>query len=51
MLPALTIGPGLYLLFIDLQNDLDHHYNCDKSDASTVVNLVPVLSHLSLFIS
>ena len=26
MLPALTFGPGLYLLFINLQNDLDHHY-------------------------
>ena len=39
MLPALTIGPGLYLLFINLQNDLDHHYKltyCNKSGASTV---------------
>ena len=38
MLPALTIGPGLYLLFINLQNDLDHHYKltyCNKSGAST----------------
>ena len=38
MLPALTIGPGLYLLFINLQNDLDHHYNltyCNKSGVST----------------
>ena len=38
MLPALTIGPGLYLQFINLQNDLDHHYNltyCNKSGAST----------------
>ena len=39
MLPALTIGPGLYLLFINLQNDLDHHYKltyCNKSGTSTV---------------
>ena len=39
MLPALTIGPGLYLLFINLQNDLDHHYKltyCNESGASTV---------------
>ena len=38
MLPALTIGPGLYLLFINLQNDLDYHYKltyCNKSGAST----------------
>ena len=38
MLPALTIGPGLYLLFINLQNNLDHHYKltyCNKSGAST----------------
>ena len=38
MLPALTIGPGLYLLFINLQNDLDHHYKltyCNKLGAST----------------
>ena len=26
MLPALTVGPGVYLLFINLQNDLDHHF-------------------------
>ena len=25
-LPALTVGPGVYLLFINLQNDLDHHF-------------------------
>ena len=40
MLPALTIGPGLYLLFINLQNDLDHHYKltyCNESGASTVL--------------
>ena len=39
MLPALTIGPGLYLLFINLQNDLDHHYKLmyyNQSGASTV---------------
>ena len=39
MLPALTIGPGLYLLFINLQNDLDHHYKltyCNECGASTV---------------
>ena len=38
MLPALTIGPGLYLLFINLENDLDHHYKltyCNKSGIST----------------
>ena len=38
MLPALTMGPGLYLLFINLQNDLDHHYNltyCNTSGVST----------------
>ena len=38
MLPALTIGPGLYLLFINLQHNLDHHYKltyCNKSGAST----------------
>ena len=38
MLPALTIGPGLYLLFINLQNDLDHHFKltyCNASGAST----------------
>ena len=38
MLPALTIGPGLYLLFINLQNDLDDHYKltyCSSSGAST----------------
>ena len=40
MLPALTIGPGLYLLFINFQNDLDHHYKltyCNESGASTVL--------------
>ena len=39
MLPALTIGPGLYLLFINLQNDLDHHYKlayCNEFGDSTV---------------
>ena len=39
MLPALTIGPGLYLLFINLQSDLDHHYKLtyyNESGASTV---------------
>ena len=38
MLPALTIGPGLYLLFINLQNDLDHHFKltyCNASGASS----------------
>ena len=39
ILPALTIGHGLYLLFINLQNDLDHHYKltyCNECGASTV---------------
>ena len=38
MLPALTIGPGLYLLFINLQNELDEHYKlsyCSASGEST----------------
>ena len=38
MLPALTIGPGLYLLFINLQNELDEHYKlsyCNASGKST----------------
>ena len=34
MLPALTIGPGVYLLFINLQNDLDHHYKLTYCNAS-----------------
>ena len=34
MLPALTIGPGVYLLFIDLRNDLDHHYKLTYCNAS-----------------
>ena len=34
MLPALTLGPGLYLLFINLQNDLDHHYKLTYCNAS-----------------
>ena len=39
MLPALTIGPGLYLLFINLENDLDYHYKltyCNEYGSSTV---------------
>ena len=39
MLPALTIGPGLYLLFINLQNNLDDHYKltyCNASGESTL---------------
>ena len=36
MLPALTIGgPGIYLLFIDLRNDLDHHYKLTYRKASS----------------
>ena len=38
MLPALTLGPGIYLLFINLQHDLDHHYKLiyrDKRGEST----------------
>ena len=38
MLPALTVGPGLYLLFINLQNELDEHYKlsyCNASGKST----------------
>ena len=38
MLPALTVGPGLYLLFINLQNELDEHYKlsyCSSSGEST----------------
>ena len=38
MLPALTVGPGLYLLFINLQNELDEHYKlsyCSSSGKST----------------
>ena len=38
MLPALTVGPGLYLLFINLQNELDEHYKlsyCSVSGKST----------------
>ena len=38
MLPALTIGPGLYLLFINLQNELDELYRlsyCNASGKST----------------
>ena len=38
MLPALTIGPGIYFLFINLQNDLDHRYNltyCNTSGVTT----------------
>ena len=38
MLPALTLGPGIYLLFINLQHDLDHYYKltyCDASGKST----------------
>ena len=35
MLPALTIGgPGVYLLFIDLRYDLDHHYKLTYCNAS-----------------
>ena len=39
MLPALTVGPGLYLLFINLQNELDEHYKlsyCNASGKSTL---------------
>ena len=38
MLPALTIGPGLYLLFMNLQNDLHERYclsYCTTSGEST----------------
>ena len=34
MLPALTVGPGLYLLFINLQNELDEHYKLSYRTAS-----------------
>ena len=39
MLPALTIGPGLYLLFINLENDLHGKYRvsyCHKSGLCTI---------------
>ena len=39
MLPALTVGPGLYLLFFNLLNSLNQHYMltyCDAGGASTV---------------
>ena len=39
MLPALTIGPGIYLLFINLQNDLDERYQlsfCNDSGESSI---------------
>ena len=37
MLPVLTTGPGLYLLFINLQNDLDHHYKLSHCNASGAI--------------
>ena len=39
MLPALTVGPGLYLLFIDFQNDLEECYKltfCNASGESSI---------------
>ena len=39
MLPALTIGPGLYLLFVNLENDLHDNYSvsyCHESGLCTI---------------
>ena len=45
MLPALTIGPGLYLLFVNLQNDLHSKYRVSYRDKSGLTSIPEMSSH------
>ena len=47
MLPALTVGSGLYLLFIDLQNDFDESYKMTFCNASGE-SRIPVQSNYTV---
>ena len=45
MLPALTIGPGLYLLFVNLQNELHSKYRVSYRDKSGLASIPEMSSH------
>ena len=45
MLPALTIGPGLYLLFVNLQNELHTKYRVSYHDKSGLTSIPEMSSH------
>ena len=45
MLPALTIGPGLYLLFVNLQNELHNKYRVSYRDKSGLTSIPEMSSH------
>ena len=45
MLPALTIGPGLYLLFVNLQNELHSKYRVSYRDKSGLTSIPEMSSH------
>ena len=45
MLPALTIGPGLYLLFVNLENDLHDKYSVSYCHESGLCTIPEMSSH------
>ena len=45
MLPALTIGPGLYLLFVNLQNELHTKYRVSYRNKSGLASIPEMSSH------